>query len=48
MYLRVGDGDERVEWGRGDGRTKKEAEQAAAAVALQRLVDEGKLTDEHG
>lgn len=48
VYLRVGDGDERVEWGRGDGRTKKEAEQAAAAVALQRLVDEGKLTDEHG
>jgi ribonuclease-3 len=37
-----------VEWGRGEGRTKKEAEQAAAAAALQRLVDEGKLTDEHG
>ena len=37
-----------AEWGRGDGRTKKEAEQAAAAAALQRLVDEGKLTDEHG
>jgi ribonuclease-3 len=35
-------------WGRGEGRTKKEAEQAAAAEALQRLVDEGKLTDEHG
>ena len=37
-----------VEWGRGEGRTKKEAEQVAAAAALQRLVDEGKLTDEHG
>lgn len=37
-----------VEWGSGDGRTKKEAEQAAAAAALQRLVDEGILTDEHG
>ncbi|HNI34738.1 MAG TPA: ribonuclease III [Microthrixaceae bacterium] len=34
-------------WGRGEGRTKKEAEQAAAAAALRRLVDEGKLTDEH-
>lgn len=37
-----------AEWGRGEGRTKKEAEQVAAAAALQRLVDEGKLTDEHG
>lgn len=37
-----------VEWGRGEGRTKKEAEQTAAAVALRRLVDEGKLNDEHG
>lgn len=37
-----------VEWGRGEGRTKKEAEQGAATAALQRLVDEGKLTDEHG
>jgi ribonuclease III len=36
------------EWGRGEGRTKKEAEQAAAAAALQRLVDEGKLTDDDG
>ncbi|MFN8052936.1 MAG: ribonuclease III [Acidimicrobiales bacterium] len=43
------DGDDGLrEWGRGEGRTKKEAEQAAAAVALQRLVEEGKLTDEHG
>ena len=42
--VRVGD----VEWGRGMGRTKKEAEQAAAAEALQRLADEGKLTHEHG
>ena len=37
-----------VPWGTGEGRTKKEAEQAAAAAALLRLVDEGKLTDEHG
>lgn len=34
-------------WGEGTGRTKKEAEQAAALVALNRLVDEGKLNDEH-
>lgn len=34
-------------WGSGEGRTKKEAEQAAAAAALQRLVDEGTLTDEN-
>jgi ribonuclease III len=39
---------EPVEWGRGEGRTKKEAEQAAAAAALERLADEGKLIDEHG
>jgi len=35
-------------WGSGGGRTKKEAEQAAAAAALQRLIDEGKLSHEHG
>lgn len=34
-------------WGEGTGRTKKEAEQAAASVALDRLLDEGKLNDEH-
>ena len=28
-------------WGEGSGRTKKEAEQAAAAAALERLTDEG-------
>lgn len=33
-----------VQWGAGDGRTKKEAEQSAAAAALRRLADEGKLT----
>lgn len=47
VFLGAG-GAEPAEWGRGEGRTKKEAEQAAAAAALQRLVDEGKLTDEHG
>ena len=31
------------QWGEGAGRTKKEAEQQAAARALQRLADEGKL-----
>ncbi len=31
------------QWGEGAGRTKKEAEQAAAALALARLADEGKL-----
>lgn len=36
-------GDE--EWGRGEGRTKKEAEQAAAAAALARMGDE-RLGDE--
>ncbi|MEZ5322536.1 MAG: ribonuclease III [Microthrixaceae bacterium] len=35
-------------WGRGRGSTKKEAEQAAAAEALGRLVEEGHLTDDHG
>ena len=34
-------------WGEGLGRTKKDAEQAAATAALKRLVDEGKLNDEH-
>ncbi len=34
-------------WGEGTGRTKKEAEQAAASAALGRLVEEGKLNDEH-
>jgi ribonuclease-3 len=35
-----------VEWGRGEGRTKKEAEQAAARLAFDRLGAEG--TPDHG